>query len=130
MFLLSAAGLWISVYFTSVFYSWTRPDVFWLPRFCRLEESACQTILKTPEAAMFGVPNSVFGIALYAYLMFGFKWFPPWDAFGMLVLAAARSVYLAYRLLVVLKTSCFLCFASHVINFVLLFLVLNRMHFG
>ena len=124
IFVLSAVGLWISIYFTGVYYRWFQPNVFWIPQVCQLKEESCMTVLGTPRAKLFGVPNSAFGIAMYAYLILNL-WVPfPWViAFVVLVLAVLRSIYLAYSLIFVTKIPCPLCFTSHVINLVLLLTV-------
>ena len=119
--LLSVLGLWISVYFTGVSYKWFPPNVKWIPQVCQLKESSCQLVIHTPRAKLFGVPNSVFGIGLYAYLILFFLGLPlPWLlGFMATGLAVIRSVYLAYSLIFVTKVPCPLCFTSHVINLTL-----------
>ena len=129
VFTLSVIGLWISVYFTGIFYKWFKPDVFWIPRVCRLKEESCMTVLGTPRAKLFGVPNSAFGIALYLYLIVDLFSFPPYIALIFLILAVLRSIYLAYSLIFVTKIPCPLCFTSHVINLVL-FLIVSKMTFS
>ena len=119
--LLSAVGLWISVYFTGVSYKWFSPNVRWIPQVCQLKEGSCQYVIQTPRARLFGIPNSVFGIFLYIYLLIFFSGGPlPWlPAFVGAGLAVIRSVYLAYSLIFVTKVACPLCFTSHIINTVL-----------
>lgn len=119
--LLCGFGLWISVYFTGVSYRWFPADVKWVPQFCQLKEASCQLVIETPRAKLFGIPNSVYGILLYAYLIFFFLGFPlPWFlGFVGAGLATLRSIYLAYSLLFVTKVPCPLCFTSHGINLIL-----------
>jgi uncharacterized membrane protein len=119
IFLLSLIGLWISVYFTGIYYKWFKPDVFWIPQVCQLKEENCMTVLGTPRAKLFGIPNSAFGIALYFYLILDLFLFPPVIAFIALGFALARSVYLAYSLLFITKIPCPLCFTTHAINLIL-----------
>ena len=128
IFLPAAVGLWISLYFTGVFYKKISPDVFWMPRVCRLSEKTCMTVLDTPRAKLFGFPNSLFGIFLYAYLIADLFWFPP--AFGLilLVFAVLRSAYLAASLIFVTKIPCPLCFASHAINLFLFLIYTQQGH--
>ena len=122
--ILSLVGLWISIYFTGVFYRWFQPNVFWIPQICRLKEESCMTVLGTPRAKLFGIPNSAFCMGMYAYLIFNLIIPFPWIvALVLLGLAVLRSVYLAYSLLYVTKIPCPLCFTSHVINAVLFFTV-------
>jgi uncharacterized membrane protein len=124
IFVLSLVGFWISVYFTGVYYKWFQPNVVWIPQVCQLKESSCMMIIDTPRAKLFGVPNSVFGIGLYAYLILNlFVHFPVIIALVLLSFAVIRSIYLAYSLIFVTKVPCPLCFTSHVINIILLFTV-------
>lgn len=125
VFILSALGLWISVYFTGVFYQWFKPNVFWMPQICQLKEATCMTVLDTPRAKLFGYPNSLFGIFLYAYLILDIWFFSPQIAIVLLALAVLRSIYLAYSLLYVTKIPCPLCFTSHVINLALFLIILK-----
>lgn len=118
---LSLAGLWISIYFTGVAYRWFPPQVKWIPRICQLKESSCQLVLETPRAKLFGLPNSVYGIGLYLYLIFFFLGAPLWwwPALVAVALAVVRSIYLAYSLLFITRVACPLCFISHGINIIL-----------
>jgi uncharacterized membrane protein len=120
--LLSGVGIWISIYFTGVAYHWFSPHVKWVPRVCQLKESACQLVLETPRAKLFGIPNSVYGIGIYLYLLFFFLGAPLSWHLGVFLAAVAvlRSIYLAYSLLFVTKIPCPLCFTSHGINLFLL----------
>ena len=119
--LLGGTGLWISTYFTAVSYHWISPNVRWIPQFCQLKEAACQLVIETPRAKLFGVPNSVYGMVLYVYLILFFLGVPlPWGiAFAATGLAVVRSVYLAYSLIFVTRVACPLCFTTHIINTIL-----------
>ena len=119
--LLSAVGLWISIYFTGVSYRWFPPNVRWIPQVCQLKEASCQLVIHTPRAKLFGVPNSVYGIALYVYLLAFFLGapLPWWPAFVAAGLAVIRSFYLAYSLLFLTRVPCPLCFTTHIINTIL-----------
>ena len=128
--LLCSAGLWISVYFTGVYYAWWRPNVFWMPQVCQLKEESCMTVLGTPRAKLFGIPNSAFGIFLYAYLLADLFIFPPALGLALISVALARSIYLAYSLLFITKIPCPLCFASHAINLVLFLIYLGIVRGG
>ena len=130
IFVLSAVGLWISIYFTGVYYKWFQPNVFWIPQVCQLKEASCMTVLGTPRAKLFGIPNSAFGIGLFLYLIVNLFIPFPWAiAFILFGLAVLRSVYLAYSLIFVTKIPCPLCFTSHVINLIL-FLMVFKMVFS
>ena len=119
--LLSALGLWIATYFTAVSYHWVPPNVKWIPRVCQLKEATCQLVIETPRAKLFGVPNSVYGMVLYVYLILFFLGVPLpwWIAFVATGLAVVRSIYLAYSLLFVTRIPCPLCFTTHIINTIL-----------
>lgn len=123
---LSLVGLWISIYFTGVYYRWFPPHVAWIPKVCQLKEESCITVLGTPRAKLFGIPNSVFGMALYLYLIVDLFVFPPLPARIFLGLALIRSVYLAYSLLFITRIPCPLCFTGHGINLTLFLISLTR----
>ena len=124
---LSVTGLWISVYFTGVYYRWFSSDVRWMPRVCQMSDKSCRTMLDTPRAKLFGVPNAVFGIAVYLYVILNILFFPAWPGFLILSLALLRSIYLAYSLLFVTKIPCPLCFTTHAINLILFLGYLKRL---
>ena len=119
---LSASGFAIATYFTSVAYRWIRADEKWIPAFCRMEEQTCASIVFTPQARVFGLPNSVLGIVFYAALLgsapVGFLDRQLiWLLFlGASVVSVALGVYLAHSLLFVIRVPCKLCFAAHGIN--------------
>ena len=126
-------GFGISSYFTGVAYHWVAPDTRLIPAFCRMGEHTCATIVFTPQARVFGVPNSLLGQLYYATLaivavaggldepsiglvLLGFS--------GVTVLLGA---YLTYSLLFVTRVNCVLCFTSHAINFVVFAILLWRL---
>ena len=127
---LAAVGFAIATYFTAVAYRWVRPDAAWIPAFCRLGERTCASIVFTPRARVFGLPNSVLGQVFYAALLAG-------AALGLLdqplllglyragsLVTVALAVYLSYALLFVMRVPCPLCFVSHGINTVIFVLLL------
>ena len=127
MMVLPLVGLWISVYFTGVYYKWFVPHVVWIPQVCQLKEETCITVLGTPRAKLFGLPNSVFGIALYFYLLAGWIFpFPFLLTLFLLTVALIRSLFLAYSLLFITKIPCTLCFTGHAINLILFLMALSR----
>jgi len=128
VFVLSLVGLWISIYFTGIFYQWFKPNVFWMPMVCQLKEATCMNVLGTPRAKIFGVPNSAFGIGIYTYILLDLFWFPGTIGLVLLGMALFRSIYLAYSLLFVTKIPCPLCFTSHGINLTL-FLIYGTLTF-
>lgn len=128
--LLGLVGLAIASYFTAVAYRWVGPDAHWMPRFCRLDEKTCASVVFTDQARVFGPPNSVFGQVYYAALiaaaLAGLLGKAPWSH-GLLAAAAVTvclAGYLTYSLMWVLRVPCRLCFMSHAINVVIFALLL------
>ncbi len=122
---LCLVGLIISSYFTGVAYHWVRPDTRWIPPVCRMGEETCATIVFTPQARVFGPPNSVLGFLFYATLATAaitgglderLIHFALLGASGVTV---ALACYLSYWLLFVARVTCVLCFTSHTINLAL-----------
>ncbi len=126
VFLLSAAGLWLSIYFCGLYYRWFSPEVPWIPKVCRIGTGECASVVDTPRAKLFGIPNSVFGLGLYSYLILDLWVFPQEPALVFISIAVLRSLYLAYSLLFVTRTPCVLCFASHILNLVLAGILFSR----
>ncbi len=127
---LSVVGLLISTYFTAVAYRWVRPDVRWVPSFCRMDEHTCASIVFTPQARVFLLPNSVLGQLYYVGIFFGvvFGWIggqapPPGSYVAASALTVCLGLYLGYALLFINRVACPLCFASHGINLTI-FLIL------
>ena len=120
--LLGILGSLVSLYFTLVYYGKMRADARGIPRICRLEESACQFLIRRPEAHIFNFPNFVVGLCFYlaviclALMPEGaaprFEWMLRF-ASGV---AVAVGLYLSYTLIVRLRVNCTLCFASHFTN--------------
>jgi uncharacterized membrane protein len=86
------------------------------------------SVVKTPRAHLFGVPNSLLGTIYYpalaaaVWLIHGVV---PEIALLLVVLAAAgTSVALAYSLLFITRRSCPYCWTSHVVNWTVLGLCL------
>ena len=127
---LAVIGLMISTYFTSVAYRWVQPDVRWIPSFCRMDERTCASIVFTPQARVFTLPNSVLGQLFYVLLIAGtlLNWITGTEVIVTLYVAASAvtvvlGMYLSYALLFINKVACPLCFTSHGINLVI-FLIL------
>ncbi|MGQ0733143.1 MAG: vitamin K epoxide reductase family protein [Acidobacteriota bacterium] len=135
--LLAAFGLVIATSFTLATY---RPASVWArlvpPAWCGivpappagarrdpLSADGCASVIQTPGARVFGVPNSLIGMGYYgATLALAVLGLP--TALRLWHLAAAWSavalgVYLGYRLLRVERMSCPLCWTSHAVNTVL-----------
>jgi uncharacterized membrane protein len=140
--LLSLGGLADALYFTLAYYGRIR-KARWVPEiFCAHEHSRCVTVVRSPYAHVFGVPNSLLGVVYYVLLMGWIMFVPrhvnisghalrPFETLGLLLLGASLSsvvlgFYLIYALRRVLHTHCPLCYAAHAMNiglFVLLIFV-------
>ena len=129
---LAAVGISIATYFTAVAYRWVRPDARWIPAFCRMGEKTCASIVFTPRARVFGLPNSVLGQVFYLALLVGIPlgWpgQPPLSLLylGASLLTVALAVYLSYSLLFITRVPCVLCFTSHAVNTVICLLLILR----
>ena len=127
--LLAALSFLISTYFTAVSYHWIQADATWLPSFCRMGERTCASIVFTPRARVFGIPNSVLGQVFYAVLITAvlgdFLFTRPFVYFFLLgsFLTVLLGVYLTYSLLFLTRVPCKLCFTSHGINLVIFVLL-------
>jgi uncharacterized membrane protein len=132
--LLSLVGLWDALYFTFAYYGRVR-KFRWVPEIlCAREGSNCVTVVQTPYARVFGVPNSLFGIFYYLALL---GWvlagralpasISPVVAWGYLVVSVGTVLlgfYLVYALIKKLGTHCPLCYLAHSINVLLLVLLI------
>ena len=129
---LCLVGCAISSYFTGVAYSWVRPDTRWIPAVCRMGAQTCATVVFSPQARVFGVPNSVLGQLFYQTLAVAAAAGGLDEPVIRLVLLGASGVtvllglYLTYSLLFVTRVNCVLCFTSHAINVVLFVMLLWR----
>ena len=96
------------------------------------------SVVKTPRAHLFGVPNSLLGVLYYLVVAVA-VWLPHGRLFATILLlavlgAAASSAYLAYSLLYITRRDCPYCWTSHIVNWCLVVLcfwlflpdVLNR----
>ncbi len=110
---LAVAGCAISLYFTLIYFE--RVAARGVPAvFCRREEQTCVTILRTPYARLFGVPNALLGVGFYllagtAALLALAGRLPEWLWLLTLGLAAASVLlapYLIWALVARLKSWC------------------------
>jgi uncharacterized membrane protein len=137
--LLSLGGLADALYFTLAYYGRIR-KARWVPEiFCAREDSSCVTVVRTPYARVFGVPNSLLGVFYYVLLVVWIGFVPrhvsilghilrPSETLGLLLLGVSLSTvilgfYLIYALRRVLHTHCPLCYAAHAINLILFVLL-------
>ncbi len=123
LIILSGIGLYISVYFTLVYYKLVDANTKVVPSFCRMDEGTCQLVIRHPDARLSGLPNSVLGIGFYALVMlvgFGVDGtvlflLVKWIAWVTVLLA----VYLVYSLFFRVKVVCPLCLVSHAVSVVI-----------
>ncbi len=126
---LAALGLLISSYFTAIAYRWVKPDANWIPSFCRMGEQTCASIVFTPRARVFGLPNSLLGQVFYVALMVAvvgdFLFTEPLVYVYLLasLVTVFLGMYLTYSLLFITRVACKLCFTSHGINLVIFILL-------
>ena len=127
--ILAALAFLISSYFTAVSYRWVNPNASWIPSFCRMGEQTCASIVFTPRARVFGLPNSLLGqvfyLALIAAVVGDFLFTKPLIHFYLLASLATvfLGLFLSYSLLFITRVPCKLCFTSHAINLVIFILL-------
>jgi len=137
--ILSLAGLLNALYFTLAYYGRVRKARWVPPALCAREGSNCVAVVRTFYARVFGVPNSLLGIAYYIALI---GWIlagggrasaagtAVWlhGVWWLLVAASGVAVvlglYLIHALWRILRVHCPLCYAAHAINSVLLVLLI------
>jgi len=120
---LGFAGLLDSLYFTLVYYGKMKPSTHLVAEFCRMDAGTCQTVFQAAEAKVFGIPNSVLGIAYYAIIVSAgvFRLATgEWPALPALlaisIAVVVFSLYLAWTLIFRMRVSCPLCFFAHAVN--------------
>jgi uncharacterized membrane protein len=131
--ILSVAGLADALYFTFAYYGRIKKARWVLEILCAREGSSCVTVVQTPYARVFGVPNSLLGIFFYvavaSWTLTGGSVEARWLAW-VLIAASAVAVtlgfYLIYALRRILHTDCPLCYTAHAINAALLVLLILR----
>lgn len=138
---LSLGGLADSLYFTFAYYGRIK-KARWVPEvLCAREGSSCVTVVRTPYASVFGVPNSLLGIFYYVLLLIwavagqsaGLTFQLGMTSYfitftGLLIAASAVTValgfYLVYALRRILRINCPFCYSAHAINLTLLVLLI------
>jgi uncharacterized membrane protein len=130
-FALALAGLADALYFTFAYYGRVK-KARWVPEaLCAREGSSCVTVVQTPYARVFGVPNSLLGILFYigvvGWTLAGRHVAAPWLVWALIAanaVAVALGFYLIYTLRRILHTDCPLCYTAHAINAALLVLLI------
>jgi uncharacterized membrane protein len=125
---LSFAGLLISAYFAAMYYKVVPTLERYVPKFCRVEPATCTTVLKTPEARLFSVPNFDLGMLYYTSLLASAMLSVLWRQLHLMlflgsIVTVVAGLYLSYVLVFRLRVRCTLCFLSHAVN-LLIFLIL------
>ena len=141
--ILSFAGLLNALYFTLAYYGRVRKARWVPPALCASEGSNCVAVVRTLYARVFGLPNSLLGIAYYLALigwiltgggrasaagtalwLHGVRWL----LVGASGVAVVLGLYLTHALWRILRVHCLLCYAAHAINLALmaLLILLNR----
>ena len=92
------------------------PAPFTGPSICRREAGGCVVLFRSPNASIFGVPNSLLGLLFYAMLITGL-WFelPAGILFSAATLALIASVRLGASLLRQ-RLECRICWTGHFSN--------------
>ncbi len=120
LILLSAVGVYISMYFTLVYYRFITPNAAFIPAFCRMEEGTCQLVIHHPDARVLGVPNSLLGAGYYLFLILVNAGIGSPVIFSFMQVASWVPVvfgaYLVCSLFFKVKVLCALCIVSHGIN--------------
>lgn len=130
---LSVVGLANALYFTFAYYGRIK-KARWVPElFCAREGSSCVTVVQTPYARVFGVPNSLLGIIYYLAVIagavthwsYGTQWgfhftYVVFSPVTLIKWASAVTIvlgfYLIYALRRKLHTHCPMCYLGHAIN--------------
>ncbi len=120
------AGMFISAYFTLVYYRVLPADDRRMPAFCRMKEATCRKILETREAKVLGPPNSIVGLLYYISILILPT--PEFETFFLVtsIFAVGLGMYLTHALLNRLKLHCALCYMAHLINLVIANLFIIR----
>ena len=90
----------------------------WLtgPQICKLEHGGCAVLFRSPRARLWGVPNALLGLALYAAIAVGLLLkLPPLLLLVLTLPAVAMSAFLGHGL-IVNKHQCRICWAGHLAN--------------
>ena len=128
LIILSLVGLINATYFTLAFYGWIEASRLVPHALCRTDESGCLSVIRTPYARIFGLPNSVLGMGFYLTLLAGIQFGGDQAAIRMVLVALSGIVflvglYLIYALRVHLRARCPLCYLAHGINAAILVLL-------
>lgn len=129
---LSIIGFVDSLYFTLIHYNYIGPGSPLVSMTCHAEVGACRAVASTPWAQVFGIPNSVFGMAFYVMIFAASvarMALRVWPALPLLIgtsiVSAAFSIVLAWALVFKMHTLCPLCFTAQTINIILVLIFIH-----
>lgn len=135
VFLLAGIGLYAALYFLFVHYEIIETETGMLPSFCRLTDVQCASLVHSPDAHLFGMPNATLGVVYYVVVVaegvFGWGEVPLWFARGTVIISwfvVAVGSYLVYSLFFKLRVPCRVCIAAHVVNLALAALLTFGVH--
>lgn len=123
-------GLYISTYFTLVYYRKIGPETRFIPSFCSLDEQTCQRVIFHPHARIFLLPNFVLGIVYYLFVLLRAFSGPDFVLSGILLYASwltvIAAIFLSYSLFFVVRIICPLCLTAHGINILIAWILTHR----
>jgi len=129
LFIFSLIGWLLSFYFLGVISNKIKPNKWWVPSFCRMSESTCSSLVSTKFGKILGQPNAFWGMIYYSFMImlifltiFGLKINYVFFLFSLI--SILLSLYLIFGLFK-LSVNCKICIATHFINFIMFFLIIN-----
>lgn len=112
--ILATIGLCLSLYAYSI--TWKFDHKKKSKPFCDINSKiSCSKSFNSKYGKKFGIPNSLFGILFYLFLLF-----LPQYSFYLGVIAVLTSVYLGYISYVIQKNLCIICSATYLVNILIL----------
>lgn len=96
---------------------------------CNLGSGGCNSVLNSPNATLFGIPNSELGLLYFSVVLGAVairwiigRWVKPVMFLGFLTFGLCYSVFLLYDLFFVLGVPCPYCILAHTANGLMFFL--------
>lgn len=120
--ILSGLGFLVSLYFALIYFGlksrWISKEI--------CTKGRCSNIITRKIAFMFNVPNFFLGLIYYTLIFISTFFIMDFNTLYLLLVMAwivmMVSVYLTY-LLVKTRQNCYFCFAAHIINMAIAFLL-------
>ncbi len=117
----AVAGLGISIYLTLVKFGILESHL--QSEICDIGNAECGDVLRSPQANILGIPNTLVGIGYYTLMgaaavfrLLAGRWPVPWLLLAAVGAGVVASIYLLYTLLYVLRQPCPYCIVAHMIN--------------